>query len=122
MLIVNGTLGDKSFFDSAANGMKMIKDKYGDEVETRILEIGDDPTKWEPVLLDASEQDWDLIIAGTYQMAETVGSVAQQYPDKNTSFMMQACLMKKVATTMSIPSSTSRTKGPILAACWPLRC
>lgn len=82
LLIINGALGDKSFFDSAANGMKMIKDKYGDDVETKILEIGDDPTKWEPVFLDASEQDWDLIIGGTYQMSETVGSVAQQYPDK----------------------------------------
>jgi basic membrane protein A len=82
LLIINGALGDKSFFDSAAKGMKMIKDKYGDDVETKILEIGDDPTKWEPVFLDASEQDWDLIIGGTYQMSETVGSVAQQYPDK----------------------------------------
>lgn len=82
LLIINGALGDKSFFDSAANGMKMIKDKYGDAVETKILEIGDDPTKWEPVFLDASEQDWSLIIGGTYQMSETVGSVAQQYPDK----------------------------------------
>lgn len=82
LLIINGALGDKSFFDSSAKGMKMIKDKYGDDVETKILEIGDDPTKWEPVFLDASEQDWDLIIGGTYQMSETVGSVAQQYPDK----------------------------------------
>ncbi len=82
LLIINGALGDKSFFDSAAKGMKMIKDRYGDDVETKILEIGDDPTKWEPVFLDASEQDWDLIIGGTYQMSETVGSVAQQYPDK----------------------------------------
>ena len=81
LLIINGALGDKSFFDSAAKGMKMIKDKYGDDVETKILEIGDDPTKWEPVFLDASEQDWDLIIGGTYQMAETIGAVAQQYPD-----------------------------------------
>lgn len=36
LLIINGALGDKSFFDSAAKGMKMIKDKYGDDVETKI--------------------------------------------------------------------------------------
>lgn len=82
LLVINGALGDKSFFDSAAQGMKLIKDKYGDEVETKILEVGDDPTKWEPVFLDASEQDWDLIIGGTYQMSETIGAVAEQYPDK----------------------------------------
>lgn len=82
LLIINGSLGDKSFFDSAAKGFDMIKDKYGDEVEVRVLEVGNDPTKWEPVLLDASEQDWDLIVAGTYQISETLASVAEQYPDK----------------------------------------
>lgn len=82
LLIVNGTLGDKSFFDSAANGMKLIEAKYGDKVETKVLEVGDDPTRWEPALLDASEADWTLIIAGTFAIAETLGDVAKQYPDK----------------------------------------
>lgn len=82
LLIINGALGDKSFFDSAAHGIEMIKAKYGDKVETKILEIGDDATRWEPALLDASEQDWDLIIAGTYSISEPLGEVAKQYPDK----------------------------------------
>ncbi|MDW6023535.1 BMP family ABC transporter substrate-binding protein [Mesorhizobium sp. BAC0120] len=82
LLIINGALGDKSFFDSANRGIEMIKQKYGDKVETRVLEIGDDPTKWEPALLDASEKDWNLIIAGTYSISETLGEVAKQYPDK----------------------------------------
>lgn len=82
LLIVNGALGDKSFFDSANRGIDMIKQKYGDKVETRVLEVGDDPTKWEPALLDASEQDWSLIIAGTFSISETLGEVAKQYPDK----------------------------------------
>lgn len=83
LLLVNGSLGDKSFFDSAAQGLDMIKDKYGDAVETRVLEIGDDPTKFEPALLDASEQDWDIIVAGTYSLAEAVAEVAPQFPDQN---------------------------------------
>jgi len=82
LLIINGALGDKSFFDSANHGIELIKEKYGDKVETRVLEIGDDATKWEPALLDASEQDWNLIIAGTYSISETLADVAQQYPDK----------------------------------------
>jgi basic membrane protein A len=82
LLIINGALGDKSFFDSANRGIEMIKKKYGDKVETRVLEVGDDPTKWEPALLDASEQDWNLIIAGTYSISEALGDVAKQYPDK----------------------------------------
>ncbi len=81
LLLINGALGDKSFFDSAANGMALIEEKYGEAVETRVLEIGEDPTGWEPALLDVSEQDWDLIIGGTYSMSEVFGAVAEQYPD-----------------------------------------
>lgn len=81
ILIVNGQLGDKSFFDSAARGLQMIEDKYGDAVETEILEVGDEPTAWEPALLDVSEGDWDLIIGGTFAMSEVLGAVAEQYPD-----------------------------------------
>lgn len=82
LLLVNGALGDKSFFDSANKGMQMIEEKYGDAVETKVLEIGDDPTGWEPALLEVSEQDWDLIIGGTFSLSETLGAVADQYPDK----------------------------------------
>jgi basic membrane protein A len=82
LLLINGALGDKSFFDSANRGLETIKATYGDDVETRVLEIGDDPTGWEPALLDVSEQDWDLIIGGTFSLSETLGDAAEQYPDK----------------------------------------
>ena len=81
LLLINGSLGDKSFFDSANRGIETIKATYGDEVQTRVLEVGDDPTDWEPALLEVSEQDWDLIIGGTYSLSETLGYVAEQYPD-----------------------------------------
>ncbi|MGF7057846.1 BMP family ABC transporter substrate-binding protein [Brassicibacter mesophilus] len=81
-LLINGSLGDKSFFDSADNGMKMLKEKYGDKVETKTIEMGKDLTKWEPTLQDVSEQDWDIIIVGTWQMSEPLSNVAPQYPDK----------------------------------------
>jgi basic membrane protein A len=83
ILVVNGALGDRSFFDSAARGMQMIEDKYGDAVETEVLEIGDDPSGWEPALLDVSEGDWDLIVGGTFSMSEVFGAVAEQYPDNS---------------------------------------
>ncbi|WIY54575.1 BMP family ABC transporter substrate-binding protein [Devosia sp. YIM 151766] len=83
LLLINGALGDKSFFDSANRGLATIKQTYGDDVETRVLEIGDDPSGWEPALLEVSEQDWDLIIGGTFSLSETLGDVAEQYPDQN---------------------------------------
>lgn len=77
--LLNGNLGDKSFFDSTNNGMKRIQ-QLG--VETKVIEMGFDNTKWEPTLLDVSEQDYDIIVVGTWQMQEILQKVAPQYPDK----------------------------------------
>jgi basic membrane protein A len=79
---VNGTLGDKSFFDLGAAGMKAIKAKYGNAVETKILEMGADRASWEPTLQDISDQHWDLIVTCTYEMSEIVAAVAADHPDK----------------------------------------
>ncbi|WP_256760798.1 BMP family ABC transporter substrate-binding protein [Cohnella sp. WQ 127256] len=78
--LLNGNLGDKSFFDSANNGMKLVQDQIGSE--TKVIEMGFDNTKWEPTLLDISDQDYDVIIVGTWQMQEILQRVAPQYPDK----------------------------------------
>ncbi|MEG2353841.1 MAG: BMP family ABC transporter substrate-binding protein [Clostridium sp.] len=78
--LINGNLGDKSFFDSAAEGMKIAKEKLG--YETKVIEMGFDKTKWEPTLQDVSDEDWDLIIVGTWEMMEYLERVATQYPDK----------------------------------------
>lgn len=79
--IVNGTLGDKSFFDSLNEGMNTLKEKHNN-IEVKVIETGFDETKWEPAVIDASEEDWDIIIAGTWQMADYVSKVAEQFPDK----------------------------------------
>lgn len=80
-LLLNGTLGDKSFFDSANNGMEMVKENLTG-VETKVVEVTYDDTKWEPALLDLLEEDYDIIICGTWQMQEIVTRVAPDYPDK----------------------------------------
>lgn len=78
-LLIPGNLGDKSFFDAANNGLKLIKSQLG--AETKVVEMGTDQTKWEPILKDFSEQDWDLIITGN-SASELLNNVAKQYPDK----------------------------------------
>lgn len=80
--LANGTMGDKSFFDSADNGMKLIQDKYGDKAVTKTIEMGYEETKWEPTLLDTVEDDWDIIVLGTWQMTEMLQEVATDYPEK----------------------------------------
>lgn len=78
--LLNGNLGDKSFFDSANEGIKKLKTELGIQAET--IELGFDNTKWQPAVLEASEQDWDIIIVGTWQMQEILEEIAPQFPDK----------------------------------------
>ncbi|MCT4566093.1 MAG: BMP family ABC transporter substrate-binding protein [Maledivibacter sp.] len=82
VLLVSGSLGDKSFHDSSQAGMDMIKEKYGDKVEVKTIEMGSDKTKFIPTLEDVSEEEWDIIITGTFHMKEHVEEVAPNYPEK----------------------------------------
>ena len=79
VLLINGTLGDRSFFDSAHNGLQMIEEQLNAEVRT--IEMSYDQTRWEPTLWDVSEQDWDMIILGTWQMTEFLQDIAAEFPD-----------------------------------------
>jgi len=83
IFVINGTLGDKSFFDMGAAGMQAIKAKYGAGVETKVLEMGTERSRWQATLDDVADRDWDLIVACTYEMGEMVSDVADSHPDKN---------------------------------------
>lgn len=80
--VINGTLGDKSFFDSAQRGMDAIADEYDIEIDT--VELGIDPANWEPGLLDvmADTDSYDILIAGTFQMIDFMAANVHNYPDK----------------------------------------
>jgi basic membrane protein A len=82
VLMINGTLGDLSFFDSSNRGMEMVKKEFGDDVKVKVVEASHDDTKWEPTLIDLSSQDWDIIIVGTWNMAEPLERVAKEFPHK----------------------------------------
>ncbi len=79
--LVNGNFGDLSFFDSAKAGMDMVEAEYGDSVEVTNIEMGYDNTKWYPSILDAADEGYDIIIAGTWQVVEHIQSIADLYPD-----------------------------------------
>lgn len=79
-LFVNGSLGDKSFYDSAAGGLKRARAELG--MHTRVVEAGSDPTRWEAALGDVAESaDFDLIITGGFAMVALVQKIAPAYPD-----------------------------------------
>ena len=80
--VVNGVLGDKSFFDSGQRGVDQIAKDFGAAVKT--IELGIDPQNWETGLNDAmaDKDNYDIMIAGTYQMNDYLAKRVHQYPDK----------------------------------------
>ena len=84
-LVIAGTLGDKSFYDSANSGLEMLKEELGDGFEFKVEQMGGgsaDQVNWEPTLLDYCDTgDYDMIITGSWQMAVALASAADMYPD-----------------------------------------
>ena len=82
--LVNGNLGDKSFFDSAAAGLEQLK--ADGRITVNTIEMGgtdEDKPTWLSTLYEVSESgEYDLIICGTYQMPDYLKEVATQYPDQ----------------------------------------
>lgn len=80
--LINGVLGDKSFFDSANRGMEKVMADFPN-VKVKTIEAGIDPAKWQAALEDAAaNEDYDVLITGTFQMSEFLQIVAPKYPDK----------------------------------------
>lgn len=84
VLLINGNLGDKGFYDSAASGLYRMQDELGAEI--KIIEMGRDETSYEGNYLDVSEQDWDMIVSGTWSVKELAQNIAAQFPEKNYLF------------------------------------
>lgn len=81
VFVVTGQLGDKSFNDSAANGIKLIQDELG--YETKVIEIGRDQTKWEPTFMDLAEEGkYDVIITNGSNAQELIQSISIEFPDQ----------------------------------------
>ena len=80
--VVNGVLGDKSFFDSGQRGVDLAMDEF--DVDVNTVELGVDPANWETGLDDAmADTDaYEVMIVGTFQMVEFLSRRAHLYPDK----------------------------------------
>lgn len=86
-LCLNGTLGDKSFFDSGNEGMQWLKRDYGDKIEPTVLEFTYDDTTWKSQLENVfMSEAYDVIIVGTYDMLEMTVELTAEYPDQKVWF------------------------------------
>lgn len=86
-LLLNGTLGDKSFYDSANEGLTKLQEELGEDKFTfKVEQMGAtsaDEAKWEPTLYDyCDDGSYDVIICGTFQMLDALTKAAADYPDQ----------------------------------------
>jgi basic membrane protein A len=82
VLLVNGNLGDMSFFDSANAGIERLNAEFGDDFEATTIEMGTNQSNWETTLYRVSKQNYDLIICATTQMREQLQRVSKSYPNQ----------------------------------------
>lgn len=86
-LLLNGTLGDKSFYDSANAGLTALQEELGEDKFTfKVEQMGAtaaDEAKWEPTIYDyCDDGSYDVIICGTFQMLAALTNAANDYPDQ----------------------------------------
>ena len=84
--VVNGTLGDKSFFDSGNEGIQWINRDFGDKVYGEVIELTYDTSTWQTGLEEVFKEGWDIIITGTYDMKEYIIPLIGEYPDQKIWF------------------------------------
>lgn len=77
--LINGALGDQSFYDSGQMGMEKIKSEYG--VEIRTIETNFDAGQYEPAL-QAAVNYADVIFVISYGFEDQLMAFADKYPDK----------------------------------------
>ncbi|MGI5929166.1 BMP family ABC transporter substrate-binding protein [Pseudoflavonifractor sp.] len=81
VLLLNGYLGDLAWYDCSAAGIQAIQDKYPDEVETKVIEMTTDKSKYDSIIADTLSEDWDIVIAGSWTMMEYIEAAAADYPE-----------------------------------------
>jgi basic membrane protein A len=78
-------LGDRSFADSAWDGMKRLQKDMGDKVETKVIEAPE-IASFEENVVSMAKGGYDLIISLGFTYVDLYNKVAPQYP--NTKFLL----------------------------------
>lgn len=77
--VINGSLGDQSFYDSGYAGIKKLEQDF--KVQTRVIECNFDPSLYYPSLVTAAR--WaDVIFVISYGFEEELKQVAMRFSNK----------------------------------------
>lgn len=81
VVVLNNNLGDKTISDLAWAGAQKAEQELG--IEIKVIELLGDATKQVPTLTELSESgEWDVIVAGLFNLREAVEQVAREYPEQ----------------------------------------
>ena len=89
-IVVAGTLGDRSFYDSANEGIQALQADFGTVINC--IECGEDASLFEQALYDAAER-YDMIAAVGWQFYDALADangVLSAYPEKRFLFIDNA--------------------------------
>ncbi len=85
-LLIAGTLGDKSFWDSANDGLASLKAELGDAFDYKVEQMGGgaaDQANYEPTILDYCDSgEYDVIVTGSFTMVDALTSAVEQFPNQ----------------------------------------
>lgn len=76
-LVLAGFLGDKSFNDSAYEGLERAKADFG--IEVKVME-SKNPADWESNVMAMAASGYDLVLGCSTQIAELVAKHAAEFP------------------------------------------
>lgn len=107
---VNGTLGDKGFFDSAEKGIEKANKELG--MQTKTVQGGDNQADWSNQLESlVSSGNYNVVVVGTSQMTDITKDLAKRYPD--IKFIFFDDVIKDIPNVYSMLYSQS--EGSFLA-------
>ncbi len=80
-LIIEGQMGDESFYDSANRGFEKAKAELG--IDGKVIECNYDPANYVPYMATAAKR-FDLVLSVGFGMMDAIAEVAPKFP--NTDF------------------------------------
>ena len=78
--VVNGPLGDASFFDDAERGIQKLK-ASGHTTQT-VQSEANNPAQWKTNVESVSTGKWDVVVVGSSQMVDIVDAAAKKFPNQ----------------------------------------
>ena len=87
-VVVAGTLGDRSFYDSAADGVARLAADHG--VKTNVIECKEDASMYKTQLVNAAEAS-DIVVPVGWEFGDALPEVADEYPDTKFIYVDEAC-------------------------------